>query len=149
MCQLFINFKKLYDLVRKDILYNILIEPSIRMKMIRLIKMFLYETHSSDWEGRHLSDMFPIKNGLKQGDALWTLLFNLVLVYAIRRVPVNQDGLKLNGTYQLLVYADDVNLLGGNVLNIKNYTETSVVASNKTGLEISADKTMYVVYGHV
>jgi len=57
--------------------------------------------------------MFPIKNGLKQGDALSPLLFNFTSGYAIRKVQVNQVGFKLNGTHQLLVYADYVNILGG------------------------------------
>ena len=70
---------------------------------------------------------------------------NFVLDYAIRRVQVNQDGLKLNGTRQLLVYADDVNILGGGVLTIKKNAEASVVASKETGLEVNADKTKYMV----
>jgi len=66
-----------------------------------------------------LSDMFSIRNGLKQGDALSPLHFNFALDDAIRRVKVIQDGLKLNGTYQLPVYADDVNILGGSIHTIK------------------------------
>ena len=67
--------------------------------------------------------MFPIKNSLKHGDVLSSLLFNFHLVYAIRRVHITQDGLKLNGTHQLMVYADDVNILDGNVQTIKQNTE--------------------------
>jgi len=59
--------------------------------------------------------MFPIETGLKQGDALSLLPFNFALEYAIRRVQVNQDGFKLNGTHQLLVYAVNVNILGRSV----------------------------------
>jgi hypothetical protein len=62
-----------------------------------------------------MSDMFPIRNGLKQGDTLSPLLFYFALEYTIRRFQVIQDGLKLNTTHQLLVYADDVNTFGGNV----------------------------------
>jgi len=73
--------------------------------------------------------MFPIRNGLKQGDALSPLLFNFALEYTIRRVQVNQDGLKLNGKHQLLVYADEVNILEGSVHTVKENAEALIVAS--------------------
>jgi len=78
--------------------------------------------------------MFPIRSGLKQGDALSPLLFNFALPYAIRRVQVNQGGLKLNGTHQLLAYADDVNILGGNVDTVKKNAEILVAATKEIGL---------------
>jgi hypothetical protein len=81
--------------------------------------MCLNETYSTDRVGKHLSEVFPIWNGSKQGDVLSPLLFNFALEYAIRRVQVIQNGLKFSGTLQLLVYADDVNILGGSVHTIQ------------------------------
>jgi len=68
------------------------------------------ETYSRVRVDKHLSDMFPVRNGLKQGDVLKPLLFNFALEYTIRKVQVDQDGLKLNDTHQLLAYADDVSI---------------------------------------
>jgi len=106
---------------------------------------------------------------------LLPLLLNFVLEYAIRRVQANQDGLKLNGTHQLLVYVDDVdplnaelnpichllalfgahhifhvsglrvNIVGGSIHIVKKNTNALVVASKENGLEVNADKTKYMV----
>jgi len=83
----------------------------------------LNETYSRVRVGKNFSDMFPFTTSLKQGDALPQLLFNFALDYAIRRVQVNQDELKLNGTHQFLVYADGVYILGGSVRTIKENAE--------------------------
>ena len=111
--QLFIDFKKAYDSVRREVLYNILVGFGIPMKLVRLIKMCLNETCSRVRIGKNLSDMLPIRNGLKQRDSLSPFLFNFALEYTITRVQATQDGLKLTRTHQLLVYAYDVNILGG------------------------------------
>ena len=73
------------------------------------------------------------------------MIFNFALEYAIRRVQVNQDGLKLNGTHQLLAYADDVNILGGRIHSVKENAKALVAAAREFGLEVSADKTKYMV----
>jgi hypothetical protein len=117
--QIFIDSKKAYDSVRREVLYNILIEFGIPMQLVRLIKLCLTESYSRVRVGKNLSDMSPIRNGLKQGDSLSPLLFNFALEYAIGRVQVIQDDLKLNDTYH--------QLLGQSVHTIKENAEALVV----------------------
>jgi hypothetical protein len=137
--QLFIYFKKAYDSVRREALYNILIEFGVPKKLVRLIKTCLIEMFSRVQVGKNLSEMFPIRKGLKEGDALSPLFFNFALQYAMK-VQVNLNGLKLYGTHQLLAYADDINILGGSIHTVKENAEALLVATKEIGLEVNADK---------
>jgi len=95
--------------------------------------MCLNETYSNVCVSKCLSDTFPVKNGLKHAHALLLLIFNFVLEYAITWVQAGEDGMKLNGKHQLLVYVD-VNLLGESIHAMKKNT-SFIGASMETGLE--------------
>jgi hypothetical protein len=105
------------------------------MKLVRLIKMCLNESYNKVRIGKRFSSSFPIQNGLKQKDALSPLLFNFALEYVIRKVRENQVGLKLNGTHQLLAYADD------DIYSINRNTETLIDANREVGIEVNVEKT--------
>jgi hypothetical protein len=87
--QLFIDLKKAYDSINRDVLYKLLLEFDIPKKLFRLIKMCSNETYSEVRIGKLLSDKFPIQNGLKLGDALSPLLFNFALEYIFRKMQEN------------------------------------------------------------
>jgi hypothetical protein len=83
---------------------------------MKIIRLCLTETSSTACVGKRSFDMFPVKNGFKQGDNLSPLLFNCSVECAIMRVQLNHEGLKLNGADQFLVHADDAHILNGRVM---------------------------------
>ena len=94
MRQLFIDFKKAYDSVSSVVLYNTLLMFGTTVTLVRGINMCPMETCSRVRVGKRLSEMFRIKSGLKQGDALSSLLFNVALECVIWRVSAIQNGFK-------------------------------------------------------
>jgi hypothetical protein len=93
-----------------------------------------------------MSDFYRLRlqsDSIQNGDALSPLLFNFALEYTIRKVQESQVGLKLNGSHQLLVYANDSNLLSDNTDTMKKNTELDV--RKEVGLEVNTKKTKYML----
>ena len=84
---------------------------------------------------------------MKQGDALSPLLFNFALEYPIRKVQETNLGLDLNGAHQVLAYADDVNLTGGDIRTIERNAYVLLNACKDIGLAVNTGKTKYMGIG--
>ena len=105
------------------------------MKFVWLIKICLHKAYNAVQVDKYLSDTFPTK----KGDAVSLFLFRCTLEYATGKIHAHQEGLKLCGTHQLLVCADDINLLGGNICTIKKNPGASLVPSKESGCEVNAE----------
>lgn len=100
--QLFVNFRKAYDSVRREVLYEISIEYGILKKLLRLIKMYMDGISSRVHTLNLLLDPFPVLNSLKQEHALTPMIFNFALEHVIKMVGGNQEGLEINGLHQVI-----------------------------------------------
>ena len=121
---------------------NILIDTGNPMKLVRLIKMCLTETCSSVRVSKHLSDVFPIRNGLKKRRRSFPIACQFCFRTRHYESSAKPRGLEIQW---LLVYAVDVNILRESVHSIKKNTEAVVVGGKEIGLEANADKTKHMV----
>ena len=111
--------------------------------------MSLNETYTTVLVGKDLSDMFPVKNDLKQGcfTEISSQLYCTIYHY-VGSGGGTPEGLKQNGTHQLLIYADNVNILPESIQTTKKNTEDLIVANLGIGLEIKTVEAKYIVISH-
>lgn len=143
--QLFVDFKQAYDSIDRDELAHGLRDLGIPQKLIRLIQATMSDTKGQVRINGGFSDTFEISQGLKQGDGLAPMLFNLALERAIRDARMEVKSTLLHRTTQLIGYADDLNIAGRNLATIKKTFLRLEESSGKIGLRINEEKTKVMV----
>lgn len=151
----FVDFKKAYDSVDRDVLFNILVEFGVDTKTTEIIKQTLTDTRSKVKFMGELSKEFEIKTGVRQGDGLSPVLFNCVLEKIIREwekeldkkgllnqvyIGGSKNGIKIN----CLAFADDLAILSRNTDTATEQINILKQEADKAGLQISFEKTKYM-----
>lgn len=143
--QLYIDFKKAYDSVIRGKLRETLREFHVPSKLINLIMLTLRRTRSKVKIDGQLSAPFEINQGLRQGDVISAILFNLVLERAVRRISSNPGGTLFNRQVQTLAFADDVGLIARSKKALSEGFKELEAAAGELGLEINEEKTEYML----
>lgn len=143
--QLFVDFKQAYDSVKRKKLYQTLMEMEFPSKLIRLVQMTLTNTKCQVKIEGKLSKEFEVNQGLRQGDVLSTLLFNIVLERVMRRVEIdNPGGTLFNRMNQNLAYADDVCMLSRSLKDLEEGFDRLEKEAEQLGLRVNNTKTQYL-----
>jgi len=139
--QLYVDFRQAYDSIDREKLYTIMLDFNIPRKLVRLTRLTMENSESRVNIQGNLTDPFKLNQGLKQGDGLAPMLFNLALEYAARKTTANTNAALLHKSTQLARYADDINIVGRNVTSMK---ETSIQLE-EVGLKVNEDKTKVLI----
>jgi sorting nexin-29 len=141
---LFIDFKSAYDTIKREQLYNAMSEFNIPSKLIRLTWMTMENTKSQVRIQSDLSDPITSKKGLRQGDSLACLVFNLALEKVIRNAGIQTNGTIFYKSVQLLAYADDIDIKARSQTALKEAFLSLERAAGEMGLKINEEKTKYL-----
>ncbi|MXP61705.1 hypothetical protein FD744_25325 [Pantoea sp. Taur] len=144
---LFVDFKAAYDSINREELYKALEEFNIPEKLIRLVKLTMRNVKCTVQVGGQRTEEFSSRKGLRQGDALACLLFNLALEKAVRDAGLQTKGTIYNRMVQLLAFADDVDIVGRSLESVGEGLLALLEAAKVLGLEINSNKTKYMVTG--
>jgi hypothetical protein len=142
--QLFVDFKQAYDSIERPALFAIMEEFGFPKKLINLTKATLTDTKCKVLIQNITSEPFDITTGLRQGDKLSTILFNLALEKVIRAMTINWNGTIFNTSKQLVAFADDADLIGRGTVAIKEMFVEMEKEAEPIGLNVSEDKTKYL-----
>ena len=136
--QLFIEFKKAYDNVHRESLYNIMHEFGFPRKLNRLVKLCMENTQYTVRVDNTMSTSFTVDTGLKQGDALSPILFNLVLEKVVRELQCLRGGqVNSDNGLRILGFTDDLDIIGNSLTEIANASRELEKAAEKVGLTIN------------
>jgi len=141
---LFIDFKSAYDTIKRGQLYNAMSEFNITIKLIRLMRMTMENTQSQVRIQSNLSDLTTTKKGLRQGDSLACLFFNLALEKVVRNAGIQTSGTIFYKSVQLLAYADDIDIIARSRTALKEAFLSLERAAGEMGLRVNKKKTKYL-----
>jgi sorting nexin-29 len=141
---LFIDFRAAYDTVNRAKLYRAMEEFNIPIKLINLVKLTMSNVECRVRIQEDLSEPLKTLNGLRQGDALACMLFNMALEKAIRDAGVQTTGHIFNKSVQLLAYADDIDIIARSLSDLKTAFRALASSAKNMGLEVNGAKTKYM-----
>jgi sorting nexin-29 len=142
MRQMFVDFRKAYDSIHRNSLYNIMEEFRFLKKLINLTKLAMEGVKYQVRVDNIMLEVFNVETGLKQGDALSSLLFNIALEKAVRVLQNEARGLNVDEhQIKVLGFADDLNILGDSLDDTVRATDILECAVERIGLNINTDKT--------
>lgn len=144
---LFVDYKQAYDSINRESLWKAMEKLGVPAKITRMIKACIQYSKCRVKFNGQLSKTFMTDTGLKQGDALSPMLFNIALEEVIRKVLKSGIGVKLQEykTIKLLAYADDIVLLSESERDLQGMTEALMDKSKQMGLTINEGKTKYMI----
>ncbi|KAL4103878.1 hypothetical protein QTP88_019213 [Uroleucon formosanum] len=137
-------FEKAYNSIHRPTLFKILKEFNMPKKLINLIKATMENSEIKIKKANFTSKPFKVTSGLRQGDALSPILFNLVLERVVRDMNISEGVTLGQSKISLLAYADDIAILGDNIEIVKIHCKKLMDAANKVGLRINDKKTEYM-----
>lgn len=147
--QIFVDFKQAYDSIQRKKLLQILLELGVPAKLVRLIQLTHLDTNARVRVQNTLTDAFQVNQGLKQGDGLAPMLFNLALEAVIRKTSIQRNYTLVNKSAQVIGYADDINIVGRSVRAVKECYSEIKEAAKEVGLRINEEKTKVMLQARV